>query len=103
MNHYIASYLFIAVCGGMCVFNYNPSNDIDLAKVNQINGLYIFIESKPTATGEYLGEIKAGITLNGEPVELLRSMIKRCKKEYPKANALIVNSDYNRAECYRLE
>lgn len=100
MKLVLLSLLFFVV---VVVTSFTTTNDIDLAKVNQVEGVYVFCQSDPVSPGLFMGSVKSGITMNGKPSELLQSLIKRCRKDHPTANALIVNSDYSRAEAYRLE
>lgn len=64
----------------------------DKAKVEQMEGLYIFIKGKPAAEYEYLGSVNKSVALTGKPEEMLNSMIKKVKKEYPQAEAIIFTS-----------
>lgn len=59
------------------------------ATAEQVEGYYIFLMSKPVKAYEYLGTVKAGITWNGQPEENFRSILKRVKKDYPKADGII--------------
>lgn len=62
------------------------------ATVEQMDGLYVFIQSKPDAENEYLGSVKKSLALTGNPEEMLNAMIKKVKKEYPNANGIIFTS-----------
>lgn len=64
-------------------------SDKGSATVDQKEGLYIFILSKPTAEYEYLGSVKKSLSWTGQPEEMLNSMIKKVKNEYPKADGII--------------
>jgi hypothetical protein len=59
------------------------------ADVEQKEGLYIFMLSKPQCEYEYLGSEKKVLSWSGKPEEMLNSMIRKVKKEYPKAEGLI--------------
>ena len=59
-----------------------------LANVEQVEGIYIFLLSKPVTPTEYLGSVKVGSTITGNPLNVL---IRKCKKEYPQAEALIIS------------
>lgn len=60
------------------------------AEVEQMQGLYIFTDSKPVKEFEYLGTEKVGMML-GSPqyAEIRDKLIKKVKKEYPKANGVV--------------
>lgn len=62
------------------------------ATVEQMEGLYVFIKSKPTAENDYLGSVKKSLALTGNPEEMLNAMIKKVKKEYPNADGIIFTS-----------
>jgi hypothetical protein len=63
------------------------------AAVNQVEGLYIFVESKPIAPTDYLGTVKAGVTWSGDFKEVIAKLVKKAKKEYPAAEGIIFNGD----------
>ena len=64
-------------------------SDKGSATVDQQQGLYIFMLSKPTAEYEYLGSVKKGLAFTGQPNEMLNSMIKKVKKDFPNAEGII--------------
>lgn len=59
------------------------------ATVEKIDGLYVFMLSEPINEYEVLGTIKKRIALTGQPREMLNSMIKKAKKQYPQSDAII--------------
>lgn len=68
---------------------FTVSSDKGTAKVEQVEGMYIFMLSKPTAEYEYLGTVKKSLAWTGKPEEMLNSIVKKVKKEYPKADGII--------------
>jgi hypothetical protein len=64
-----------------------------LSEVNQVQGLHLFIDSKPVAEYEYLGTIKVTAwNVSSEQYQGVRdALIKKAKKEYPEGNGLIFN------------
>lgn len=64
-------------------------NQANLAEVDMAHGYYIFAKSKPLAEYEYLGEVTPGFLQSTEFDNLVRNMVKRAKKRFPKGNALI--------------
>lgn len=72
------------------------------ANVNQKMGLYIFTDSKPVKEYEYMGTISAGITVNGYYDEVINSIIKRAKKDYPQAEGIIFISN-SKAEVIKFK
>jgi len=63
------------------------------AEVNQIQGLYIFVDSKPVKEFEYLGTVKNSMSLSGsgQYQSVRDKLIKKLRKEYPEANGAIFN------------
>jgi hypothetical protein len=79
---------FIAVLSLPLFVPFADENKKDDATVEQSEGLYIFIMSKPVAETNYLGTLKVGSTITDNP---LHTLIKKCRKEYPGAEALIID------------
>lgn len=78
--------------------------DKSSAIVDQQQGLYIFILSKPTTEYDYLGSVKKGLAWTGQPGEMLNSMIKKVKKDYPKADGIIFTAiDMDKADAIRFK
>jgi hypothetical protein len=72
--------------------------------VDQKQGLYIFMLSKPVAEYEYLGSVKKSLAWTGQPEEMLNSMIKKVKKDYPDANGIIFTSvNMERADAIKFK
>ena len=61
------------------------------ATVNQVQGVYLFIDSKPVAAYEYLGTVDTkGITTSNPQYIVIRDkLIKRIKKDWPAADGVI--------------
>lgn len=59
------------------------------AEVEQQQGLYVFIQTKPVLTYDYLGSVKKTLAWSGQPEEMLNSMIKKVKKDHPNADGII--------------
>jgi len=64
----------------------------DEAAVNQIQGYYIFIQAKPLCKYDYLGSVSKGLAWSGGPEEMLNSIVKKVKKEYPTAEGIVFTS-----------
>lgn len=76
----------------------------DSAKVERIEGIYVFNFSKPVGNYDYNGTIKKSFAISGAPAEMINSLIKKCKKEYPTANAIIITSiDMDKADCITIK
>jgi hypothetical protein len=77
----------------------------DHALVDQREGIYIFILSKPQAETEYLGSVKkTGVVMTGSPDEMLKILLKRCKKDFPQAEAIIISDiKMEHADCVKFK
>lgn len=66
----------------------------DTAEVNQIGGVFVFVDAKPVSDYEVLGIVKAGgniLTGSAEYTEQRDKLLKKAKKEYPQSNGLLIN------------
>ena len=62
----------------------------NVAKVNRVDGVYVFIESQPANDYDVLGTVKkTGFTLGGTIQEQYKVMTRRCRKDYPDADGII--------------
>ena len=66
------------------------------ATVNQVQGMYIYIQSKPAQEYDYLGNVSsAGVVKSYKEDDMIEHMIKRAKDKYSTADALIFISGEN--------
>jgi len=73
-------------------FAFRPTDQVkkDYASVNQVSGLYVFIESKPLADYEVLGTVKkTGMVWSGKAKEMQSILIRRAQDDYPKCEGII--------------
>lgn len=72
---------------------FRSMNDNNLAEVNQVQGYYIFVDSKPVKEYEYLGTVKVTAwNVSSEQYQGVRDgLIKKARKEYPKGDGIIFN------------
>jgi len=71
------------------IVNYQIKKSI--ADVDQIQGLYIFVDSKPVMDYEYLGTVKSTVSLgDGQYTGVRDRIIKKAKKDYPQADGIII-------------
>ncbi len=82
----------ILIVFGLFLTAFKITSNKGTAIVEQKEGLYIFMLSKPVVEFDYLGSVKKGLALTGQPGEMLNSMIKKVKKEYPTADGIIFTS-----------
>ncbi|MBI4930216.1 MAG: hypothetical protein HY841_05600 [Bacteroidetes bacterium] len=75
------------------------------ATVDQKEGIYIFMFSKPTAEYQFLGTVKkTGLVWSGKPAEMFNILLRRCKKDYPQADGLIFSDvDMDHADCVKFK
>lgn len=86
---------FLIAAGLFSSLAFTPLLNLNEATVEQMQGLFIFHLSKPTAEYDYLGSVKPGAVVPSKEFSvLLKIMIKRAKEDFPLANGLIVHEDY---------
>lgn len=84
----IIGLLAVAVLMSVSAFSQKPTY---YAKVNKVEGLYIYVNAEPVDQYEELGYLKKkGLWWQCQYTEVFNYFFKRCKKEYPRANALIL-------------
>lgn len=87
------SILTLSILLLLSVPSFAQEADKSLAKADIQQGLYIFMLSKPVSDYEYLGSIKkGGFVWTGKPTEMLNIMIRRAKRDYPDADAIIITT-----------
>lgn len=80
------------------------SNDHSLAKVNQVQGVFIFIQSTPVAEYSYQGTIKSGVTWSGKPDEIFNSVVKSAHKKFPDCDGIIfTDASLEKADCIKFK
>lgn len=79
----------VLVSYGLLAANVLPHNN--KAEVNQLQGIYIFTDSKPVQDYNYLGTVKNGFRVAGSSqyTATRDRMIKKLKESYPDADAAI--------------
>jgi len=68
--------------------NYEPKKST--GEVEQMQGLYIFTDSKPVLEYEYLGTVKASMGMDSQYQGVRDKLVKKAKKDYPDADGLIM-------------
>lgn len=61
------------------------------AEVNQLQGLYIFTDSKPVKEYDYLGTEKLLMTASAQYSNVRDGLVKKVKKAYPQADGVILS------------
>lgn len=82
--------------------------DHSQAKVNQLQGLYVFVDATPLQEYDYLGSVQNGMRLTGssqyQPVR--DRLIKKIKDQYPAADGIIfhfVNNAPDKADAIKFK
>ena len=61
------------------------------AKVNQYQGIYLFVDCKPTTETQYIGTVKHSTSFSSSQYSALRDkLLKKCKSSFPDANGIII-------------
>lgn len=60
------------------------------AKVNQYQGLYIFVDSKPVNEFEYQGTVKVSLSLSSQYTAIRDKLIKKCKSDFESAKGIVI-------------
>lgn len=60
------------------------------AKVEQYQGVYIFIDCKPISETTYLGTVKKTIGFSSQYTAIRDALLKKCKKEFNDAEGLLM-------------
>lgn len=64
------------------------------AEVEQEQGVLIFIRAKPVMEYDFEGKVNMPeFVMSGKPKEMMSIAVKRVQKQYPKADAIIIQSD----------
>lgn len=59
------------------------------AEVEQLQGVYIFTNSKPVLEYDFLGSIKVGVAMSADYQTIRNKLMKKARKDYPRADGLI--------------
>lgn len=83
--------LIVVIALACTAFGFKVLGDKSAAQVNMVDGVYIFVDSKPSASYERLGEVKSAGGLSNQYVDIRDRLINKAKKEYPNANGVIID------------
>lgn len=89
--------------------NLNDCNKKNVATVEQVQGIYVFMDAKPVKEFEYLGTVQAtgAFSVRSPQYESVRDiLIKRIKKEYPQADGIILklkDGDTDKADAIKIK
>ncbi|WP_299368335.1 hypothetical protein [Winogradskyella sp.] len=81
-------------------------NNNNVAEVEQMQGYYIFVDSKPISDYEYLGTVKSAITFSGQYQPVRDALLKKARKQFPNGDGIIFhfhNGGTDRADVIRFK
>ena len=94
----IASTVIMLICL-LSAFTILINSEHSKAIVTQREGIYIFIAATPEADFDVIGSVKVGaVVMSGKNDDLLNTLIKKARKEYPTAEGVMMN-DVNFDHC----
>lgn len=73
------------------IANFEP--DPSTAKVNKIEGFYIFTDSKPVMPYDSVGSVDIGFITDTQYESIRGNLIKKVRNKFPNANGLIMKFD----------
>lgn len=92
MKNYLVILLSILFLFSSSTTRDRDPKDNGLAVVNQVEGLYIFSDSKPVEKYTYLGTVKGNFVWSSGQYESIRdALIKKARKNYQNFDGLILN------------
>ena len=89
---------------GIIAVSFAEIMDKSTAKVEEQNGIKVFTFSKPISKYDILGMVKVkGIVSNEKGPHMVELLVGYAKKDYPSAEGIIVNSEFEKAEVIRFK
>ena len=74
------------------------------AETDQAQGMYLFHQARPVGEYEVLGTVKVGGMVSSVKFETCRDvLLKKAKKEYPKADGLLVDGNAFQADAIKFK
>jgi len=106
MKRTIAFFALGIVVASFFAFTTRSVNEVKgMAVVDQEQGIYIFIRSKPAANYKFLGKVNMPeVVWNGKPKEMMNIAIRRAARQFPEANGIIFQSEnFGKVEAVKIE
>ena len=99
------TYLLLLVILFSINSNAQTQSKKDIASVEQAQGMYVFLQSKPLAEYDVLGTVKkTGLVWTGSPKEMYRTLLRRAKKDFPNCDGIIFEDiDMEHATCVKFK
>jgi hypothetical protein len=85
----------ILIIGALTVMGFKTIYEAkkSTAEVEQMQGLYVFIHSKPVGDYEYIGSLTPTFVPSANAKPIINHMIKKGKEKYPEATGIIFTDD----------
>ena len=89
----------------LAMLSARTSPNVNQAEVNQLQGIYIFTDSKPLQPYDYLGTVKKTVTFAGgiQYAAIRDRMIKKVKSDYPTADGIIFYGNADRCDAIKFK
>lgn len=86
--------ILVAIVAVFSLFAFTVAQTKSLANVDQQEGVFLFIHSKPAGDYKFLGKVNMPeIVWNGKSKEMINIAIRRAKKQFPDADGIIFQSE----------
>jgi hypothetical protein len=94
---------FALIAVSVLALSFKLAIDKTSATVEQIDGLQVFLYSKPANKYDISGSIKAPFIEKENVESRIKVLIEKAKKEYPSAEGIIINNTLKNAEVIRFK
>lgn len=104
MKKTILAFMLGVLISGLFAFKMTYEPNKSTAEAKQIQGVYVFFCSEPIKETDYLGTVNVYVTISSDSDSRLNAMIKKVKKEYPDAEAIIFkNIDFGSCDAVKFK
>lgn len=95
--------LLVLVAGSILIASFKLAIDRTNATSEEIEGIQIFLYSKPLNKYDVSGSVKAPFIEKDNIESRIKILIERAKKSYPSAEGIIINHTLQNAEVIRFK
>ncbi len=88
---------------GLLAMSFRMAVDKQNATVQSVDGVQIFIFSKPTAKYDVSGNIKEATFTSSDNEKRIKNLVERAKEKYPSVEGLIITNTLKNAEAIRFK
>lgn len=99
MKTKIVTVMFIAAMA----LSFKMSIDKTSATVSTVDGIQVFVYSKPTAKYDVSGSVKEAFITSSDNEKRIKSLVERAKDKFPSMEGIIVTNDLKNAEVIRFK